>query len=126
MSSPVGLRWTLLHEGQHRNFGSYGPVNGSSSVRFGPVHLVAQEQSLELSLGPVVHGVGQQLHGDGVDSQEVAHKHDSLNVLDRERKHIIIIISIVNFASFPLTAVIPADRQQGGGMQRRASSGPPS
>lgn len=55
-------------------------------VQFGSVHLMAQEQGLELSLGPVVHCVGQQLHGDGVDSQEVAHKHDSLNVLDRGKK----------------------------------------
>lgn len=42
---------------------------------------MAQKQSLELSLGPVIHGVGQQLHRDGVDSQEVAHKHDPLYVL---------------------------------------------
>lgn len=42
---------------------------------------MTQKESFELSFGPVVHGVGQQLHGEGVHSEEVAYKHHFLNVL---------------------------------------------
>lgn len=45
-----------------------------------------EEESFELSFRPVVHSVGQQLHGEGVHSEEVAHKHHSLYVLGNERK----------------------------------------
>lgn len=44
-------------------------------------HLMAEKESFELSFGPVVHGVGQQLHGEGVHSQEVAHKDHFFYVL---------------------------------------------
>ena len=37
--------------------------------------LMPEEDGLQLALAPVIDGVGQQLHGDGVDTQEVAYEH---------------------------------------------------
>lgn len=49
-------------------------------------HLVAEEECLELAFGPVVHGISQQLHGEGVHSQEVPNKQHTLNVLYKKQK----------------------------------------
>lgn len=42
--------------------------------RFLGSNLVLEEEGLERSLGPVVEGKSKQLHGNGVDAQEVADK----------------------------------------------------
>lgn len=39
------------------------------------IALVLQEQGLERTLGPVVHGEREQFHRDGIHPQEVAHEH---------------------------------------------------
>lgn len=51
-------------------------------------YLMAQEERLQLAFGPVVHGVGQQLHGEGVDPEEVPHKHHPLYALGRKDQQI--------------------------------------
>lgn len=58
-------------------------------------HLMSQEKCLELSFGPVVHGVRQQLHGERVHSQKVPNKHNSLNFL---LKKVIKIIRVLGLA----------------------------
>uniref|UniRef100_Q95S02 HL04357p n=1 Tax=Drosophila melanogaster TaxID=7227 RepID=Q95S02_DROME len=40
------------------------------------VSLVLQEKTLHCAIGPELHCVRQQLHGNGVNSQKVAHKDD--------------------------------------------------
>lgn len=57
-----------------------------TSIRVSVIYLVLEEECLELSFRPVVHGIGQQLHGESVHSEEVAHKHHSLYVLNDERE----------------------------------------
>lgn len=51
----------------------------------GATYLVSQEESFELTFGPIIHGIGQQLHGERVHSQEVPNKHHSLDVLNGKR-----------------------------------------
>jgi hypothetical protein len=41
-------------------------------------NLVLKKKGLERPLGPVVEGKSEQLHGNGVDAQEVPHKHHLL------------------------------------------------
>lgn len=49
-------------------------------------HLVFQEQCFQLSLRPVVQSIGQKLHGDGVDPEEIANEDDPVDVLQAWRK----------------------------------------
>lgn len=47
-----------------------------------------QEEGSELTLGPEVHGVGQELGGNCVDAKEVADKHHALDFLPQRRKQV--------------------------------------
>ena len=48
------------------------------------MHLMLQKQGFERTLGPKIHGVGKQLHGDSVHPQKIAHKHHSLDFLKQQ------------------------------------------
>lgn len=69
---------------------SIGSVAGIESAEqaaeCSKVALVSEEEGLVLTLGPVLHGVGQHLHGHVVPTQVVAHKHHSLHSLQQEEK----------------------------------------
>ena len=47
---------------------------------------MSEEEGLVLTLGPVLHGIGQHLHGHVVPTQVVAHKHHSLYSLQQEEE----------------------------------------
>jgi len=40
-----------------------------------------KEQSLHCAFGPIVHGIRQHFHRDGVDAQEVANEYHPFNML---------------------------------------------
>ena len=66
-----------------------GIVSAAEEAAESPeVALVSEEESLDLSLGPVLHGVGQHLHGHLVPTQIVAHKYHPLHPLCTEKKSV--------------------------------------
>lgn len=70
-----------LGGGKKRGIIRHSKLEKLGIVFFVLAYLVAQEERFELTFGPVVHGVGQQLHGQRVDTQEVAHKNHTLDIL---------------------------------------------
>lgn len=75
-----------IHLFQIKQFGAVTNVYFGLKYTGKRVYLVLQEQSLELPLRPEVHGVGQKLGGHCVYSQEVSHKHHSLDFLVKKKK----------------------------------------
>ena len=44
-----------------------------------------KEECFLLAFGPVVYGIGQELHGERVHPEEVTHKHNPLDVLHQRK-----------------------------------------